>query len=137
MERSPAEVTPKRRAKFLVGGAIVVVAVVGLVGWAMGRPGSTAYYMTTTELQAMGAQDPHRDYRVNGKVVPGSIERDGLETTFTVSDGRTEIIVMTDRTLPDTFTDRAEVVATGSYDGRVFAADEVLAKCPSKFKAKE
>jgi cytochrome c-type biogenesis protein CcmE len=29
-----------------------------------------------------------------------------------------------------------DVVARGSYDGRIFTASQVLAKCPSKFKAK-
>ena len=29
-----------------------------------------------------------------------------------------------------------EIVAQGNYDGQAFAASQVLAKCPSKFKAK-
>jgi cytochrome c-type biogenesis protein CcmE len=71
-------------------------------------------------------------------VVEGSVERDGLETTFVISDGTSEVVVSTDRPLPDSFRDDAatQVVALGSFDGRVFTATEVLAKCPSKFKAK-
>ena len=137
MDSSSTLTSPKRRAKFAIGGLIVLLAVGTLVVWAMARPGSTAFYMTPSELQALGPTDGIHDYRMNGKVVPGSIERDGLNTRFLVSDGKTEIVVQTDAPLPDTFKNRSEVVAKGRFDGSVFAAQEVLAKCPSKFKAKE
>ena len=133
-QSSTLEASP-RRTKFWIGGAVILVALASLVAWAMARPGSTAFYMTPTEVLASGA-DLTGDYRMNGTVVPGSIERDGLETTFSISDGSTEVDVLTDRPLPDTFRDRSEVVAKGQMEGDVFVASEVLAKCPSKFKAK-
>lgn len=126
----------KRRAKFALGGFAVVVILIGLVVWATTRQGSISFYMTPTELLAAGDAQPSDSYRVNGEVVPGSISKDGLSTSFTISDGTTEIDVVTDRPLPDTFMERSDVVARGNYDGAVFTADEVLAKCPSKFKAK-
>ena len=136
MEPSSTLVTPKRRAKFAVGALVVLAALAGLVVWAMTRPGSTAFYLTPSEVVALGPGEMTADYRVNGTVVPGSIERNGLETTFLVTDGSNEIEVHTDAPLPDTFRSRSEVVAKGHYDGDQFAAQEVLAKCPSKFKAK-
>ena len=136
MEPSSTLVTPKRRAKFAVGALVVLAALAGLVVWAMTRPGSTAFYLTPSEVLALGPGEMTTDYRVNGTVVPGSIERDGLDTTFLVTDGSSEIEVHTDAPLPDTFRSRSEVVAKGHYDGDLFAAQEVLAKCPSKFKAK-
>jgi cytochrome c-type biogenesis protein CcmE len=129
-------VSKKRRAKFAIGGLAVLLAIVALVGWAMNRPGSTAFYVTPTELVAMD-QPPTDGYRVNGTVVPGSIQRSGLATTFLVTDGSTEIPVETRAPLPDTFKSRAEVVARGTFDGGSFTAAEVLAKCPSKFKARK
>jgi len=127
----------KRRAKFLVGGGAIVFVLLGLVGWAMSRPGSTSFYMSTSELLALGpAQSATDDYRVNGKVIPGTIENNGLETTFTISDGETELPIATDRPIPDTLVDDADVVALGKLEGGTFVASEVLAKCPSKFKAK-
>lgn len=129
--------SPKRRAKFLLGGAAIVIALAGLIIWATARPGATSFYMTTSELIAADGPVAGSDYRVNGTVVPGSIETAGLATTFTITDGTNEVVVHTDRSLPDTFRDRSEVVARGTYDGRVFTATEVLAKCPSKFKAKD
>jgi cytochrome c-type biogenesis protein CcmE len=129
-------VSHKRRAKFIVGAAVVALTVFVLVGWAMSRPGSTAFYLTVSELQASGPPAGASDYRVNGVVVPGSVEKKGLETTFALTDGDATLPVVTDTPLPDTFRDRSEVVATGSFDGRSFTASQVLAKCPSKFKAK-
>ncbi len=131
-------VSPKRRLKFLIGGAFVAVLVIGLVVLALAREGSTAYFMTTTEMvQANATLDPAKDYRVNGTVVPGSIEQQGVETPFTITDGTTEMEVSTEDPLPDTFKDNSEVIARGDFDGRSFEATEVLAKCPSKFKAKD
>ncbi len=130
-------VETKRRAKFVVGGGVVVGVLVGLVVWAMARPGSTSFYMTTSELLAMGATSAVTEtYRVNGNVVPGTIEQDGLETRFTISDGTSEMTVLTDQPLPDTFRPRSEVVAEGRVQDGVFVASHVSAKCPSKFKAK-
>lgn len=132
----------RRRSKFLVGGAVIVATLAGLVVWAMARPGSTAFYLSPTELAAQNSTAntaqiaSNTDVRLNGTVVPGSIERNGLATRFLVTDGTTEIPVATDRPLPDAFMDRSEVVALGSMDQDTFVASDVFAKCPSKFKAR-
>jgi cytochrome c-type biogenesis protein CcmE len=135
MEPRDISTAPTRAAKFVIGTAVIVASVVGLVGWAMSRPGSTDFYLSVGQVQALGATPPGRDYRINGKVVPGSIRRRGLETVFVIRDGDQEMTVRTDEPLPDAFKSNSEVVARGRYDGRRFAATQVLAKCPSKFKA--
>ena len=112
-----------------------MLALLGLVGWAMNRPQATAFYLDVGEIQAMGATPPGEEFRVNGKVVSGSIDREGLDTTFTIVDGAQEMLVATDQPLPDAFRNDSEVVARGSFDGEVFRASQVLAKCPSKFEA--
>jgi cytochrome c-type biogenesis protein CcmE len=139
METSPETpvASSKRRAKFLVGGSVIVFALVGLIGWAMSRPASTSFYMSTSELLAMGpAERAARDVRVNGKVISGSIEKSGLETSFLISDGSADLMITTDRPVPDTLVNDADVVALGKLKGDTFVASEVLAKCPSKFKPK-
>jgi cytochrome c-type biogenesis protein CcmE len=137
MDVSSPERSTKRRAKFVIGAGVVVVTIVGLIGWAMSRPGSTAFYMTTSEL-ASAELAAARDYRVNGDLVPGSVERDGLVTTFDITDGETAVTITTDAPLPDAFygEGRVEIVAQGNYDGTLFTATDVFAKCPSKFKAR-
>jgi cytochrome c-type biogenesis protein CcmE len=135
MEASPQRPSAKRRAKFVVGSAVVVFALMGLVGWAMSRPQATSFYATVSEIKARGAIQAGHDYRVNGRVVPGSIDRAGLSTTFVIAEGGERLTVATDAPLPDAFKNGSEVVARGRFQGRRFEAAEVLAKCPSKFKA--
>lgn len=86
---SPTATSPKRRAKFAIGGGIIFVALAGLVLWAMTRQGATAFYYTTSELQTASLAAGAEEYRVNGNVVPESVERGGLQTTFDITDGRT------------------------------------------------
>lgn len=137
METLPEDSPNKRRAKFIVGGAIVALTLVALTVWAMARPGSTAFYKTTSELVAMGPSAASAEgFRVNGNVVPDTIERDGLSTTFRITDGSSEVTIVTDQALPDTFREYSDVIAEGSFDGSTFTARQVSAKCPSKFKAK-
>lgn len=134
-------VSRKRRAKFALGGLAVFTLVVGLVVWAMARPGSTAFYLTVSEVVANGTSS--ENFRVNGNVVPGSFDQDGTTTSFAITDGSAELPIVTEETLPDAFytaydndPSAVEIIAQGSYNGDTFAASQVLAKCPSKFKAK-
>ena len=129
-------IPPKRRAKFLVGGGVIAFVLIGLMAWAMARPGSTSFYLTTSELLHRGSTPAGAEDKVNGTVVPGSIQRDGLVTDFAITDGRSRVTVETRQPLPSAFKVGANVVAGGSFDGRTFHASEVLAKCPSKFQPK-
>ena len=141
METPAYPVSTKRRAKFAIGGLAIVAITAGLIVWAMTQPGSTAFYLTVSEVRASGTTT--QDFRVNGNVVPGSLERDGTTTSFAITDGVEELPIVTQETLPDAFwtaydndPSAVEIVAQGNYDGQTFAASQVLAKCPSKFKAK-
>jgi len=142
MQPGPQTPDRKRRAKFLIGGGAIFLSLVILVTWAMTRPNSTSFFYTPTEVVDLAAASS-AEYRVNGKVLPDSVRREGLTTSFEISDGRTDLDLTTDQALPDAFwtamandSSEVEVVARGRYDGTVFTATEVLAKCPSKFKAK-
>lgn len=144
MQPAPTTVAPKRRAKFLIGGGAILLSLAALVTWAMARPNSTSFFYTPSELVELPAGAQDEEYRLNGKVVPGTVTQQGLRTTFEISDGETAIPLTTEQALPDAFwtamandSSEVEVVARGLYDGRTFQASEVLAKCPSKFKAKD
>ena len=143
MQAAPTGADRKRRAKFVIGGGIILLCLVALVTWAMLRPNSTSFFYTPTEVVQLAAAPGAEEYRVNGKVLPDTVSSEGLTTTFEISDGTTEMALTTDQPLPDAFwtamandSSEVEVVARGRYDGETFVASEVLAKCPSKFKAK-
>lgn len=121
--------------KILVGGIIILLAVAYLIVAAL--PSGTAYYITVSELQEMGAEAQTQQTRVSGNVVPGTIER-GVETQdvrFQVEDTSGKLTVVYSGVVPDIFGDHAQVVVEGKQglDG-VYHAHTLLAKCPSRFE---
>ena len=126
--------------KFIAAGAIIGLAALAIVVVAM--QGSSVYYVTIAQFhskQANLAADT-KEVRVAGKVVPGSIARD--DTTKEVSfvamdetDPTQTMKVVYNKIVPDTFKDEAQVVVTGTYNNGVFSANEMLAKCPSKYSS--
>ncbi|MCA1840733.1 MAG: cytochrome c maturation protein CcmE [Actinomycetota bacterium] len=124
----------KPHYRFIIAAAVVAAAIASLIWW--GLSGSTAYYRTPAELNA-GPTPTNERVRVAGKVVAGSVDTNGGTTDFRVTDGKAEVAVTTRDVLPDTFGAGVEVVAEGAMGpDRVFSASSVLAKCPSKFKAR-
>jgi len=77
--------------------------------------------------------------RVNGKVAGGTIERQasGQDVRFVMTDGQATLPVSYHGIIPDTFVEGADVVVKGSLDAAsgTFHADELLAKCPSKYES--
>ena len=127
----------RKRLKFLLLGAGILLSMTFLLVIGMNRPGGLVYYLTVSEFmqQADPAVD---DFRVNGKVEQGSIERlpTGQDVRFVISDGMTALPVSYHGIIPDTFVDDAAVVVEGRLqpDG-TFQAYTLLAKCPSKYEA--
>jgi cytochrome c-type biogenesis protein CcmE len=129
---------PRINPKLLVAGTVLILAVGFLVFNAMGS--SMAYYQTIGELRDSGKDVTGERVRVGGDVVPGSIERVGLEDEirFTVTDGEQTMDMVYSEVVPDIFKDDVEVVAEGHVgpDG-VFQAETLLTKCPSRFESEE
>ena len=122
----------------------ILIAVVALViGFAIlfgvGLKGSMVYYLTVGEfLDRQGRDDLGENFRVNGNVVDGTIERTPGEigARFMMTDGTRQLPVVYGKETPDTFVDGSEVVVEGRLgpDGR-FVAYTLLAKCPSKYES--
>lgn len=124
--------------KFIIAGAVIVVAAVAIVMVAM--QGSSVYYVTIAQFHTKQASfDPAKEVRVAGKVVPGTISQDktsGLSfTAVDETDPSQTMRVVYSKIVPDTFKDDAQVVVTGTYNNGVFSANEMLAKCPSKYSS--
>ena len=121
--------------KIIVGGIIIVLAVAYLIVAAL--PSGTAYYITVSELQEMGARAQTQQTRVSGNVVPGTIERSAetQDVRFQVEDESGMLTVVYSGVVPDIFGDHAQVVVEGKQgqDG-VYQAHTLLAKCPSRFE---
>ena len=119
---------------------IIVAAVVILsaVAWLTftGVQDNKSYYVTISELNAMGNKAYMRHLRVAGNVAPGSIHRVGTTATFQLLEQGRKLQVSYQgmEPPPDTFKDDAQALAVGTYgkDG-VFHATQLQAKCASKY----
>ncbi len=94
------------------------------------------YYLTVSELERTAVEG--KRYRVSGPVQDKSIvkERSG-RMSFAISDDAGKLLAVSYRgAVPDTFREGVEAIVEGVYrSGRVFEADLLLAKCPTKYES--
>ena len=124
------------RLKFMVGGAVVLAALVwlGFVGFQE----SKAYYITVNEYATMHNQLQGKTVKVAGDVVEGSIDRGKIPMEFVISSQGQQLRVsyVGKDVIPDTFKDGSQALVEGlvSQSG-VFQARHIEAKCASKYEA--
>lgn len=135
----PKAPTPRRRNYGPWIGLAVVVALIAVIGSTV-RGSAFVYskYVDEVVQPAERARWVGRTVRVEGLVAPASIEhRPGTrEFRFRVTRNDAVLPVTYAGIVPDTFRDCAGVTVRGvlGHDG-VFRADEIVAKCPSKYEA--
>jgi cytochrome c-type biogenesis protein CcmE len=118
-----------RRARWrLITCLAVVVAALGWIA-VRGLTGSFVYYLSPTEVAAQHAAAPGQRIRLGGYVVPGSVHGPAQALTFTVTDGRTSMSVVSTGAVPELFRAGQGVVVEGTLgtDGR-FHSDTLLVK---------
>jgi cytochrome c-type biogenesis protein CcmE len=131
--------------RIVLASAVIVAAIVWLA--VSGYEPNKTYYVTIPELAGMGQKAYKAHLRVEGFVLPGSIQQNGVHASFVLNEyeshtekaaaGRTLRVTYTGADpLPDTFKDDAQALAEGSYgqDG-VFRATAIQAKCASKYES--
>ena len=96
---------------------------------------SVVYFYGPTDLQSKPLDE--RRIRVGGLVVEGSVDIDGMDTKFDVSDGNNAVTIAYRGALPDLFREGQGIIAEGVFDGRRFNADTVLAKHDETYMPKE
>ncbi|HXR38601.1 MAG TPA: cytochrome c maturation protein CcmE [Terracidiphilus sp.] len=126
---------------------IATVVIVGTVTWLAlsGYSANKSYYVTIAELGGLGDKAYHSQLRVEGFVVPGSIEQNGTHVNFVLNEfeshspkapsGRLlKVEYKGSEPPPDTFKDDSQALAEGTYgrDG-VLHASVLQAKCASKY----
>jgi cytochrome c-type biogenesis protein CcmE len=153
--------TRTNKMKFIVGGILILAAIVYLI--ISSTKANAQYYYTVDELVQKGQSLSGRDIRVSGAVVGSTIQYDPntLNLSFEVahiSGDNNEIekegglanvlhAAVTNPSLnrikvvyngprPDLLKDEAQAIMTGKLgsDG-VFHADELLLKCPSRYES--
>jgi|SRR5579875_1168787 len=123
------------RNKFIAGAAIIIATLVWL-GY-VGATQSKTYYHTINELSTLHGAALHQRMRVSGDVVAGSIVHKPGSIDFTLAEqGKTlRVSYIGTAPLPDTFKGGAQALAEGRLTGGRFIADQVQAKCASKYQA--
>jgi cytochrome c-type biogenesis protein CcmE len=148
------------RAKFVVGGALILAAIVYLI-WTSATA-NAQYFMTVDEVQTQGASLVGRQLRISGAVIGDTIQYDSdkLVLSFTVANtpgdqkeidaqgglaqvlheavtdpSRSRLLVVYSGVKPDLLKNEAQAIMTGRLDENgVFHADELLLKCPSRYE---
>lgn len=148
------------RAKFLIGGLLIVAAVVYLI--ISSTQANAQYFLTIDEMLARQSEMQGRELRVSGAVLGDTIQYDPQTLTLTfdvahvpgdnaeleaegglaqalylaVNDPtRARVTVVHNGPKPDLLRNEAQAIMTGKLgeDG-IFYADELLLKCPTKYE---
>jgi cytochrome c-type biogenesis protein CcmE len=122
----------KRKIRLVAALSVAVLLAVALV--------YTSFSASTEakEPSELLAAAPGTSYEMTGRVVKGSIARDGGGIAFHVVDrdgGGRGLPVTYHGTVPDPFRGGREIILTGSVEGGTFVGepDTLITKCPSKF----
>ncbi len=155
-----AQPKPGGRLKFIIGGLLILIAIVYLI--ISSTKANAQYFYTIDELKSRGQSVVDQNVRISGAVVGDSIQYDPqtLALSFTIANvpadnkqieaqgglatvlhdavtdpARTRMQAVYMGPKPDLLRDEAQAIMTGhiSNDG-VFYADELLLKCPTKYE---
>ncbi len=148
------------RAKFIVGGLLILAAVIYLIVSA--TQANAEYFMTVDELKSKGNSMVGRGLRISGAVIGDTIQYDPqtMNLTFDIAHvpgdnaaiemggglaavlhaavtdpARARLTIVYNGPTPDLLRDEAQAIVTGHLgeDG-IFYADELLLKCPTKYQ---
>lgn len=136
------------RLKYIVGGVLLLAAIVYLVVNAM--TGNTQLYKTVEEFYAQQSRLTGRDLRVSGQVIGDSIQFTQIDAVtsrleFDIMDsvrepGKTLHVVAMNEPMPDLLQHEAQAIVEGSADADgVFHANPggLLLKCPTRYEEME
>ncbi|MGM9490167.1 cytochrome c maturation protein CcmE [Ideonella sp. YS5] len=119
--------TPRRKRLAIAAGVLLALAAATALVLNAFRS-NLVFFFTPTQVAA-GEAPQQRPFRLGGLVRAGSVQREGVQIRFIVTDTQREVPVAYTGLLPDLFKEGKGVVAQGALgpDG-VFVAREVLAK---------
>ena len=118
----------KPRHKRLAIAAGIVCAVGIAVALVLNAFQSNLVFFYSPTQVAQHEAPPNRSFRLGGLVEKGTVQRDGVNVSFTVTDTAKSVPVRYQGILPDLFKEGKGVVAQGQLENGIFVAREVLAK---------
>jgi len=125
----------KRKIRLVVALSVAVLLSVALI--------YTSFSASTEakEPSQLLSAAPGTSYEMTGRVVKGSVQRDGNAMSFRVVDrdgGGKSLPVTYEGTIPDPFRGGREIILDGRIENGVFVGEPgtLITKCPSKFTTK-
>ncbi len=126
----------KRRVRFVAALTAAVLLATALAYTSFAGASAT---VEPSDLARKAA--PGKTYELTGKVVDGSVRREGTTLFFRVRDreGQASVPVRYSGAVPDPFREGREIIIDVRKQGDVFVGekDSLVTKCPSKFTADE
>ncbi|MBA2794244.1 MAG: cytochrome c maturation protein CcmE [Thermoleophilaceae bacterium] len=120
---------------------VIALSVASLLASALVYTSFSASTQASTPSEVVSSAEPGRSYELTGKVVDGSVKREGERLRFAVRDreGSTSVPVSYEGVVPDPFREGREVIVSGEVEGKTFVAerDSLVTMCPSKFTKDE
>lgn len=114
------------RFALIAGGVLVLALAAAFVLNAFQN--NLVFFFTPTQV-LKGEAPKNKTFRIGGLVKVGSLQRDGTDVSFVVTDTAQDIPVRYSGLLPDLFKEGKGVVAQGRLDAQgLMTASEVLAK---------
>lgn len=128
--------SPNKKLKFIIGGVIIIIAVIFLVVQSISSTG--AYYMTVADLNSQNDKLMGQKIRVSGAIVPESEDWNATELmlNFHMTDETgEEVLVSFHGSRPSNFSRATEAIVEGEMTPNgTFQADNLLLKCPSRYE---
>ena len=93
------------------------------------------FYKSPTQL--LEVRDDTIRLRVGGLVMRKSVKSNGINNSFTITDGSNVVEVQFVGVLPDLFAEGRGVIVRGQLKDNVFVASQVLAKHDEKYMPRE
>ena len=114
-----------KRLAIVTGALVAIGAIAALVLNAF--QDNLVFFFSPTQVAAKEAP-LQRTFRVGGLVQEGSVQREGTQVSFVITDTAHTVPVRYEGILPDLFKEGKGVVAQGQLKDGLFVAREVLAK---------
>lgn len=119
---------------------VAALVIVGALAFLLVRVGDAAvYFKTTKEAVAQKDELGTRRFRIEGKVVPGSVTTAGAKADqtvrFSIEEAGVRVRVIHAGDAPDLFQDGIPVVLEGHWSGDHFASDRILVKHSEQYRA--
>lgn len=130
------KISPKKKIRvYLIIGGLLNLLIITLIILFAFREG-IEFYKSPSQLVA---EDLNKDLklRVGGLVKENTHIMNGIENEFVITDNKNVVKVTYIGVLPDLFSEGRGVIVKGKFNGKLFIAEEVLAKHDEKYMPRE